>query len=133
MGPVWYHPIIFSRAVKVSRTLARTIHFLEHLKHTLDVVMVQEPRARIALILLKWYSKTVCHIDRLTMILTEQHAYDTLAFAYRCPRRMISHGEQHQGVHHHRRRRRKLTHLRQRAFSLVHTSEVAGIVVAVER
>src|SRR5713226_2250436 len=68
-GPVWYQPIIRSRAARpqrrdyqrsfIRRTADRhavlTIDFFKHLEHTLDIVVVQEPRLGIFVVLLERY------------------------------------------------------------------------------
>ena|SRR6267142_938525 len=79
-GPVWYHPIMRSRAVASRRRggglsgtsnepgeggirRARTVDLLEHLEHPLDVIVVEEPCLGIFVVLLKRHSERVGHID----------------------------------------------------------------------
>ena len=53
-----------------------TIDLFEHLEHTLDIVMIEEPRLGILVVLLERYPERVGDVDRLAVILAEQHAHD---------------------------------------------------------
>ena len=67
----------FSFAQQVIGEQELTIDLLEHLVHPLDIIMVQEPRLAILLVLLKRDAKRVRHIDRLSIILPKQHTNHT--------------------------------------------------------
>ena len=53
-----------------------TIDFFEHFEHTLDIVVIEEPRLGVLVVLLERYPERVGDIDRLAVILTKQYAYD---------------------------------------------------------
>jgi len=118
-GPVWYQPIMRSRAARpqrrrdhqkrfIRRTADRpdrqavlTIDLFEHLEHTLDIVVIEEPRLGILVILLERYSKRVGDVDRLAVILTKQYAHDTFRRAARnAARVMVRNGEQDERMYH---------------------------------
>lgn len=67
-GPVWYHPIMRSRAAQIHKNhhyaknapknaALRTVDLLEHLEHRLDIIVVQEPRLGIPIVLLKRHAE----------------------------------------------------------------------------
>lgn len=58
--------------------MARTVHLLKHLIHPLDIIMIQEPRLRILLVLLERDPKRVRYIDGFAVVLPQEHADDSL-------------------------------------------------------
>lgn len=48
-----------------------TIDLFEHLEHTLDIVVIEEPRLGILVVLLERYPERVGDVDRLAVILTK--------------------------------------------------------------
>ena len=58
--------------------MTRTVHLLEHLVHPLDIIMIQEPRLRILLVLLERDPKRVRYIDRFAVVLPQEDADDSL-------------------------------------------------------
>lgn len=78
----------------------RTVDLLEHLEHRLNVVVVQEPRLGVPVILLERHAERVGNVDRLPVVLPEQHADDALRRAARdAACMMVRHGEQDERVH----------------------------------
>jgi hypothetical protein len=55
-----------------------TVHLFEHLKHLLNVVMVQEPSLRVSLVLLERDTERVCDVDCLPIVLTKEDADNAL-------------------------------------------------------
>ena len=53
-----------------------TIDLFEHLEHALDIVVVEEPRLGVLVVLLERNPERVGDVDRLARVLTEQHAHD---------------------------------------------------------
>lgn len=53
------------------RQAVLTINLFEHLEHTLDIVVIEEPRLSILVVLLKRDPKRVGDIDRFAVILTK--------------------------------------------------------------
>src|SRR6266853_4031214 len=76
-GPVWYHPIMRSRAESSRRQrdcqgfrtdggpkrLVRTVDLLEHFEHRFDVVVVKEPCLGILVVFLKRNTERVGYVD----------------------------------------------------------------------
>ena len=58
------------------RQAVLTIDLFEHLEHTLDIVVIEEPRLGVLVVLLERYPERVGDIDRLAVILTKQYTYD---------------------------------------------------------
>jgi hypothetical protein len=78
----------------------RTVDLLEHLEHPLDVIVVEEPCLGIFVVLLKRHSERVGHIDRLAVILAEEHTDDALRRATRnATRVVVRNGEQDQWMY----------------------------------
>lgn len=57
----------------LERKRKRTIDFLEHLPHALNVVMIEEPRLWVLLVLLERDSERIGNIHALPVILPEQY------------------------------------------------------------
>ena len=55
-----------------------TVHLLEHLPHPFDVIMIQEPRLRVLLVLLEGDTEGIGNVYRLAVILAEKDPDDTL-------------------------------------------------------
>ena len=53
-----------------------TIDLFEHLEHTLDVIVVEEPRLGVPVVLLERHAERVGDVDRPPVVLPEQHADD---------------------------------------------------------
>ena len=48
----------------------RTVDFLEHLEHRLDIIVVQEPRLGIPIVLLERHTERIRDVDRSPVVLT---------------------------------------------------------------
>lgn len=57
----------------------RTIDFFEHLVHSLDVIMIQEPCLAIFLVFLEGDTERVCDIDCFAIVLAKQDTDNTLS------------------------------------------------------
>ena len=69
---------------------SRTVDLLEHLPHAVDVVVVEEPRLAVLLILFKGDTEGVRDVDRGAVVLTQEDTDDAFAGASRYrPRVMI--------------------------------------------
>jgi len=58
------------------RQAVLTIDLFEHLEHTLDIIVIEEPRLGVLIVLLEGYPERIGDIDRLAVILTKQYAYN---------------------------------------------------------
>lgn len=84
-GPEWYQPIIRSRAdreviiEKPAPTIRHllTVDLFKHLKHGLDIVVIEKPSFAVLLIFLKGNPVRICHIYSLAIVLTKKHADNT--------------------------------------------------------
>ena len=56
-----------------------TVHLLEHLPHPFDVIVVQEPRFRVLLVLFERDAEGIGNVDGLAIILAKKYADNTLA------------------------------------------------------
>jgi hypothetical protein len=54
-----------------------TIDLLEHLKHALDIIMVQKPRFAIFFILFEWNTKRIGNVYYLAIVLSKKDANDS--------------------------------------------------------
>lgn len=52
-----------------TRTHRRTINLLEHLPHSLDVIMVEEPCFWVLFVFFEWYRKRIGNIHAFAIIL----------------------------------------------------------------
>ena len=48
-----------------------TIHFLEHLPHRFNIVVIEEPSLAVVLVLFKGHCERVRHVDDLSVVLAE--------------------------------------------------------------
>jgi hypothetical protein len=60
---------------RVSKT--PTIDFLKHIEHALDVIMVQEPRFAVLLVLFEGYTERVGDVYSFSVVLTQEDTYDS--------------------------------------------------------
>ena len=74
----------------------RTVDLLEHVPHSLDVVVVEEPCLWVLLVFLERNAERVRDVDRLAVVLSEEHADYTLrgALCYG-PLVVVCYGEQY--------------------------------------
>ena len=78
----------------------RTVDLLEHLPHALDVVVVEEPRLAILVVLLERDTERVRDVHRRAVVLAEEKAHDALAGAARGrARMMVRHRKQDKWVY----------------------------------
>lgn len=56
-----------------------TVHLLEHLPHPFDVIVVQEPRFRVLLVLFERDAEGIGNVDGLAIILAKKYTDNTLA------------------------------------------------------
>ena len=64
--------------ISTREAVVLTVHLLEHLPHPFDVIVVQEPRFRVLLVLLERDTEGIGNIYGLAVILTEKNTDDTL-------------------------------------------------------
>ena len=61
----------------------RTVDLLEHLPHALDVVVIEEPRLAILVVLLERDTERVRDVHRRAVVLPKENAHDAFAGAAR--------------------------------------------------
>ena len=62
---------------------SRTVDLLEHLPHAVDVVVVEEPRLAVLLVLLEGDTEGVRDVDRAAVVLPQEDTDDAFAGASR--------------------------------------------------
>jgi hypothetical protein len=92
-------PCVSHRADEADRRDSRTVDLLEHLEHALDVVVVEEPRLAVLLVFLERDAERVRDVDRLPVVLAQEHADNALV---RCASdgasMVVRHREEHERV-----------------------------------
>ena len=68
---------------------SRTVDLLEHLPHALNIVVVEEPRLAVALVLLERNAERVGDVHGRAVVLPQQHANDSLCGAFGDGTRMV--------------------------------------------